>query len=82
MPIYVYRCQVCGEISEALQSFGAPYPTCPACGAFPEHMTRLIAPVSIAFKGGGFYKTDSIKPVGRSSKPAPPPPPVKLPVVD
>lgn len=58
MPIYLYRCDSCGENHEALQKVGdAPPAACPNCGAAGQ-MKKLIAPVGIIFKGSGFHKND------------------------
>lgn len=57
MPIYEYRCQLCGRRFEKLQHFSdKPVDSCPAC-AGPVH--RVIQPVGIIFKGSGFYVTDN-----------------------
>lgn len=57
MPTYVYQCPSCGERFEAWQKItDDPIDTCPACGQ-PVH--RVLFPVGLVFKGGGFYKTDS-----------------------
>ena len=58
MPIYLYRCDSCGESHEALQKVGeAPPAECPNCKAQGQ-MKKLIAPVGIIFKGSGFHKND------------------------
>ena len=57
MPIYLYRCDTCGQNHEALQKVGAPpVESCPHCGA--NAMRKLIAPVGVIFKGSGFHKND------------------------
>ncbi len=33
MPIYEFRCEVCGEVFESLQKFGEDFPPCPKCGS-------------------------------------------------
>jgi len=33
MPIYEFRCEVCGEIFERLLKLNEPWPPCPNCGA-------------------------------------------------
>lgn len=57
MPTYEYRCKDCGEHLEVVQSFrDDPLTECPACkGA----LRKVFQPIGIAFKGSGFYKTDS-----------------------
>lgn len=57
MPIYVYRCEDCSQMHEALQKLhDAPLQTCPHCGH--ESLRKLIAPAGIIFKGSGFHKND------------------------
>ncbi len=33
MPIYEFRCEICGEIFETLQKLGEDYPPCPKCNS-------------------------------------------------
>ena len=57
MPIYDYRCDECGHVFSAVQSYSeSPIQICPNCGKRPR---RLISMTAIVFKGGGWYKTDS-----------------------
>ena len=57
MPIYEYRCKGCGHDLEAQQAFtDDPLTECPSCGG---ELKKLFAAPGIAFKGSGFYKTDS-----------------------
>jgi putative FmdB family regulatory protein len=59
MPTYEYRCRSCGEPLEVVQSFtDDPLTECPACGG---ELRKVFQAVGIAFKGSGFYKTDSRK---------------------
>ena len=63
MPIYDYRCDHCGHVFSAVQSFqDEPLGKCPNCGKKPR---RLIVPSAIVFKGSGWYKTDS-RPASKS----------------
>jgi len=56
LPIYEYRCDECGHTFEVFQKFSdAPVETCELCGG---HVTKLLHPVAIHFKGSGFYTTD------------------------
>lgn len=65
MPIYVYRCDDCSEVHEALQKLSdAPLRSCPACGH--EALRKLMAPAGIIFKGSGFHKNDYASSGGRS----------------
>lgn len=57
MPIYDYRCDDCGHVFSAVQSFkDEALERCPNCGKKPR---RLLSMPAIVFKGSGWYKTDS-----------------------
>jgi putative FmdB family regulatory protein len=57
MPTYEYRCKSCGEHLEVVQSFSDdPLTECPSCGG---DLRKVFGSIGIAFKGSGFYKTDS-----------------------
>jgi putative FmdB family regulatory protein len=57
MPIYEYRCGVCGHQDEHLQKVSdAPLSVCPACGK-PEYRKQLSA-AGFQLKGTGWYATD------------------------
>ena len=59
MPTYEYACKSCGEHVEVVQSFkDGPLTECPACGG---PLRKVFGNIGIAFKGSGFYKTDSRK---------------------
>lgn len=65
MPIYVYRCDDCSQVHEAMQKLSdAPLRCCPACGH--EALRKLIAPAGIIFKGSGFHKNDYASSGGRT----------------
>ena len=58
MPTYSYACTVCDHTFDVRQSFtDEPLKDCPVC--FDSSLRKVIHPVGIAFKGSGFYKTDS-----------------------
>ena len=62
MPTYEYACKTCGEHLEVVQSFKDDALTvCPACGG---ELRKVFGSIGIAFKGSGFYRTDS-RPAGR-----------------
>ena len=64
MPIYDYRCDHCGHVFSAVQSFkDNALDKCPSCGKQPR---RLLSMPAIVFKGSGWYKTDS-RPADKSS---------------
>ena len=56
MPIYEYRCPD-GHVFEVFQRMADP-PTekCEVCGKRP--VEKVLYPVSVHFKGSGFYSTD------------------------
>ncbi len=57
MPIYEYRCDRCGDETEAIQKIGeAPLTVCPACGA--ESLKKKISAAVFRLKGKGWYETD------------------------
>jgi len=57
MPIYEYRCNVCGHADEHLQKVSEePLSVCPACGK-PEYRKQLSA-AGFQLKGTGWYATD------------------------
>jgi putative FmdB family regulatory protein len=57
MPTYEYACKSCGEHLEVVQSFkDEPLTTCPTCAG---DLRKVFGSIGIAFKGSGFYKTDS-----------------------
>ena len=69
MPTYSYACQNCGHAFDIRQSFTDDALTvCPECGE--PRLRKVIHPVGIAFKGSGFYKTDSRSSGKNGSKPA------------
>lgn len=72
MPLYEYRCEVCGKNVEVIQKFSdPPVSECEDCGG---PMERLLSPPSIQFKGAGWYVTDYAQKNGEkaSSEKAPP----------
>ena len=57
MPIYEYRCDVCGDELETIQKISeAPLTHCPACGS--EGLRKKISAAVFRLKGGGWYETD------------------------
>ena len=52
MPIYEYRCEVCGKRSSALlPSFSSPDPVCPHCGK--PSLRRLVSTFATVRSGEG-----------------------------
>lgn len=57
MPVYEYRCRACNHEFEITQAMSEDaLVECPECGG---ELRKVFSPVGIAFKGSGFYKTDS-----------------------
>ena len=66
MPTYEYACRKCGEHLEVVQAFtDDPLTKCPQCKG---PLRKVFGRVGIAFKGDGFYKTDSRKASSASSR--------------
>ncbi|OGK09645.1 MAG: hypothetical protein A2Y63_03125 [Candidatus Riflebacteria bacterium RBG_13_59_9] len=56
MPIYEYKCTVCGHLFEVIAAFSANGTRkCKKCGAPAK---RLISAPQVLFHGSGFYVTD------------------------
>jgi putative FmdB family regulatory protein len=56
MPLYEYRCDECGAVTELLQKFSdEPLTTCPHCSG---RVRKLISRSSFQLKGSGWYLTD------------------------
>ena len=57
MPIYVFRCEDCGEQFDRLQKLSDPDPdTCPNCGR--HHVRRQVTAPAFRLAGSGWYETD------------------------
>ena len=77
MPIYEYRCTLCGQEHEALQKASEPpLVDCPACGK--PALQKLLTAAGFQLKGSGWYatdfksngkKTEEKKPEKKESKP-------------
>jgi len=66
MPLYEYKCHVCGKTFEVLQKFAdEPLKTHPDCGGEVE---RLFSAPAFHLKGTGWYATDYAKGSGSSTK--------------
>jgi len=58
MPIYEYKCTVCGKIIERMQKVNEEPPiTCPFCGS-SHTLKKLVSQTSFELKGSGWYATD------------------------
>jgi putative FmdB family regulatory protein len=56
MPLYEYRCAICGTQEEKLQPVSAPENhDCPECEA-PAGMRRQLSVAAFSLSGGGWYK--------------------------
>ena len=68
MPIYAYRCAVCGHTKDVLRKMSdPPLADCPACGA-PRFEKQLTA-AGFQLKGSGWYATDFRNPPAAAAKP-------------
>lgn len=57
MPIYEYRCDVCGHQEEFLQKVSEPpIAKCPNCGK--KKFRKLLSAAGFQLKGSGWYATD------------------------
>jgi putative FmdB family regulatory protein len=56
VPLYEYKCQKCGRLTEKIEPVNGPHlKKCPHCGGRVE---ALISAPAIQFKGSGWYVTD------------------------
>jgi putative FmdB family regulatory protein len=57
MPIYEYRCSLCGAEHEVLQKVSEPQLTqCPSCGK--PGLQKVLTAAGFQLKGSGWYATD------------------------
>lgn len=57
MPIYEYRCSLCGQEHEVLQKASEPPLTdCPSCGR--PGLKKVLTAAGFQLKGSGWYATD------------------------
>ncbi len=77
MPIYTYKCQVCGKEFDYKQSINdeplkeCPDEICEQHGHQKGLVTRIISKnIGLVFKGSGFYLTDYAKNKSVSSAPS------------
>lgn len=68
MPIYEYRCNVCGNFEQIQKMSDDPLHVCPGCGGRVE---RLLSAPAFQFKGSGWYITDYARKNSPSPSPAP-----------
>lgn len=70
MPIFEFRCQSCGKVSEVIMSVEEEPPrSCTVCGG---QLKKLIHAPAIQFKGKGWYVTDYAKKQSLKDSPEPP----------
>lgn len=59
MPLYEYKCEKCGSVTEVLQKISdPPMRKCLQCGG---KLHKIISSPAIQFKGSGWYITDYAK---------------------
>ena len=69
MPIYEYKCESCGQVSELIMKFSDPQPEkCAHCGSGP--LTKLMSATSFHLKGGGWYSDGYDSKSNKSSEPS------------
>lgn len=57
MPIYAYRCEVCGFAKDVLQKMSdAQLTECPSCGK--SSFKKQVTAAGFQLKGSGWYATD------------------------
>jgi putative FmdB family regulatory protein len=80
MPIYEFKCQSCGEVTESLQKTTDPYPTqCPICKT--GRLEKMMSATGFTLKGEGWYVTDfKNKPTSATTPPAAPSTPPSTPL--
>jgi putative FmdB family regulatory protein len=59
MPTYTYSCNMCGHMDINQSINDNTVAICPTCKS--EEFKKVFGKVGIAFKGSGFYSTDSRK---------------------
>jgi putative FmdB family regulatory protein len=65
MPIYEYRCSLCGQEHEVLQKVSEPpLVDCPSCGK--PGLQKLLTAAGFQLKGSGWYATD-FKPASKKA---------------
>ena len=68
MPIYAYRCAVCGHTKDVLRKMSdPPLAECPACGA--PRFEKQLTSAGFQLKGSGWYATDFRNPPAVAAKP-------------
>jgi putative FmdB family regulatory protein len=66
MPLYEYKCRLCGKTFEVIQKFAdEPLKTHPECGGPVE---KLLSAPAFHLKGTGWYATDYGKGNGKPAK--------------
>ena len=58
MPIYEFKCSLCGNTKDVLLGFDAEKKDYPVCTECRKPMRKLISKPNIQFKGSGFYVND------------------------
>jgi len=65
MPIYEYKCEDCGKVTEIWHGVNEPLKTsCPHCGG---RLHKMISQTSFILKGSGWYATDYKRSSGNGS---------------
>lgn len=56
MPVYEYRCELCGKTFDIQHSMTEHHS--PACTDCVKPLKRVFRLAGVSFKGSGFYRTD------------------------
>ncbi len=69
MPIYEYRCSVCGTHQDVMQKISDPVlTTCPECKQ--ETFGKQLTAAGFQLKGNGYYATDFKNPPAPKCEPS------------
>jgi len=74
MPLYEYRCMVCGETFEIVTSLAErdEKAVCPACGG--HDTARVFSPIALAGRRTSIDPQNFVRPHGPVTRPKPPQP--------
>ncbi len=57
MPVYEFSCSECGKVFEKNVPFDKSFSNI-RCPAGHQKVHRIYSPITVVFKGSGFYSTD------------------------
>lgn len=56
MPLYEFKCPICGDTTEKMQKHSDKAPLCEKPECAEQVMSRCISPSNFSLKGGGWAK--------------------------